>query len=504
MKILKSVGLIAFLFVSTAFGQSCPTDSSTLSSFNNACGGAAVDACPLYGFTNVGLVFFMNTGSTTEGFFTCRGTSCSGGTVYSGATGYSLKTCGTQSPHLSTTRNPEVRRPVPSCGSIILLDNRVLGEEIPLIGANFSLHYFSNRVNGASGKNIIDIPITGASVDSTIASVQIQIYDEVNSLLQTQTYTSPSSDITHSYTWNGLDSNSDVPIGPLRFRTKTIESLTIGTVTLSVENFISVGAYKAMHAGLGGWLPSVYHYYDKVGETLFRGDGTSRKVGHVVLGSGNLQVPEEDGSLVYEFDPDGIHVETQSGLKGTTLYTFGYTSDGLSTITEPFSRVTTFTRDMSGELTSITTPSGKVMTVTLDTNGYLATLTNSVSEDYTMTYSSSGLLLTFEKPNGNIGTFTYDTHGRLNSDINNSGSATYIEALINSTYPEIAGFSVSSDMSRMTTIEHIPSALTGGFGSDEQRTTLPNGKIQRRSMKPESANAEDGYDGSLYYASSTT
>ena len=106
-----------------------------------------------------------------------------------------------------------------------------------------------------------------------------------------------------------------------------------------------LGSLKAKKLGTGAWLPSVWHFYDFNTQTLYKGDGSIRGNVTAIADGSLFKIANIDGSEVYYFDSVGKIIHTKSGLTGTTILTFAYdTSERLLTITEPFNKVTTFTR----------------------------------------------------------------------------------------------------------------------------------------------------------------
>jgi RHS repeat-associated protein len=307
-------------------------------------------------------------------------------------------------------------------GSIIHITDQVVGETIPVVGAPFELVYFSDRVTGRKESYIARITISRSQISDAVTGYNIQIKDEAGTILDNTDY-APAADITHLYEWNGLDSSSVETWGKAR-RTVTISETATDYSFPPQTSDISIGGLKAKKLGIGGWLPSIWHFYDANTHTLFKGDGTEREVVGVVT-SGITRVADESGGEVYYFDSTGKITQIKAGLTGTVLFTFTYDTKGrLKKITQPFSLVTTFTRNISGVLQSITAPNGAVTTVTINTNGYLEKITNPKSEEFTMTYyGTKGLLHTFSKPDGDVTTLAYDADGNLTGDTHTNGYA---------------------------------------------------------------------------------
>jgi len=305
-----------------------------------------------------------------------------------------------------------------AAGSIISPSNLSLGESIQIVGTPFSLYYFTNHTNGRD--RTLTIPLQGSTVDSDTDSVTAQI--QIAGQSTTQSFT-PSANLSYTYTWNGNDSSGNPVEGTSQATVTVTEHHPSGAADYPVISNFSLGNWNAKVIGLGAWTLNIHHFYDANSQTVYFGYGGTRSVTAIAVVGGGYMVTSSDGREVYNFDSNGNHTSTLNGLTGATLYTFAYDGSGhLSTVTDAFSNVTTFTY-ASGLLTGITAPHGQATSVTLDTNGFLATVTNPNSEVYTMTYGSTGLITSFEKPNGKTNSFTYDSLGNLATDSSNSGES---------------------------------------------------------------------------------
>jgi len=130
-----------------------------------------------------------------------------------------------------------------------------------------------------------------------------------------------------------------------------------------------------------------------------------------------LNVPSEDGTLIYGFDASGRHLSTVDALTKGVLYRFGYDGAGhLATITDFDGNVTTIGHDSSGSPTNIVGPFGQMSVLSSDANGYLAAFASPANEMITATYSSGGLMQSFTTPRGLTGHMGYDSLGRLTTD----------------------------------------------------------------------------------------
>ncbi len=140
-------------------------------------------------------------------------------------------------------------------------------------------------------------------------------------------------------------------------------------------------------------------------------------VGPGLFASAAIRVPSKDGSEIYEFDGNGVHLRTLDALTGALRYQFGYDSKGLlTTVTDANNLVTTIVRGDSGLATAIVAPNGQVTNLSYTDDGYLATLDQPGDIHRELTYYDRGLLHTFQNPNGNVSTFSYDDMGRVTDE----------------------------------------------------------------------------------------
>ncbi len=338
--------------------------------------------------------------------------------------------CVPQPPKKKSNENPD------SCkmtGSTIEVSNRTVGERIPLTGTSFDLVYFSNRVIGRKADYKTTIDVTGANSSLNTTELTLSLKDENDSLIQKYDYRGiqivPNISIDHE--WNGLDSNSVETWGSVKRSVDIGEVATDGTFPPRLAE-VFLGNLKAKKLGTGAWLPSIWHFYDHVAKRLYKGDGSFRNASAVVDGV-YFRVPDESGKEIYYFDSVGKIVFTKTALTGSTKFSFAYDSAGrLSTITEPFNRVTTFSRYLTGVLKAIVAPNGSKASTFMDSNGYLTKLINPNNETYLMSYSGAGGLLTsFEVPSGDVTTLTYDGDGNLQSDSHSNGYSLNLNKTLN-------------------------------------------------------------------------
>ncbi|WP_413288247.1 RHS repeat domain-containing protein [Bdellovibrio sp. HCB337] len=451
------LGFILILFSEISFAQTTCEEwiEYNVLNFQNACHAGCSGG--VYG------VYSYTTNSNGNPMALCTFKSCLTGD-YVGEQGYNISFCGT-SP-ISQKQIPDVKKPKIVCGSIVHAETRIVGERIPIVGASFELSYFSNWVQGRAGDYTLTVPIADDPPRDNIVSFDV-VVKSGGVTVQTTNYTNNQPNVAHTYVWNGLDGSSNPTLGGKHFVVTVTENRP--SISIPISSEVHLGSFKSKLIGLGGWLPSIYAFYDSVSNKLYKGDGTVRSVVAVALSGGGKRVAEEDASLVYDFDSTGKVVAIKTGLLGTTIYSFSYDGQGrLSSISEPFSRTTTFNRNFSGDLVSIDTPKGHTTTVSLDSNGYLESAENPNSETYEMTYSGTGgLLSTFTKPQGQVSTFTYDSAGGLITDAHSGG---YFFDLVART-----GNGYTADVKRETPMGRETIVQTNGDMTTQSSTiTLPN------------------------------
>ncbi|MEK8019718.1 MAG: RHS repeat-associated core domain-containing protein, partial [Candidatus Parabeggiatoa sp.] len=136
---------------------------------------------------------------------------------------------------------------------------------------------------------------------------------------------------------------------------------------------------------------------------------------------GNITMPSEDGSLIYEFTPSGRHMTTADSLTGQVLYRFSYTDKGyLKEIKDLDGDITRIERNGNTPVTIIA-PDGQRTALTLDDKGYLNSVTNPAGEAYQLQYTADGLLTAFIDPRGHKSVYQYDDLGRFVEDTNAAG-----------------------------------------------------------------------------------
>jgi RHS repeat-associated protein len=348
----------------------------------------------------------------------------------------------TSSPPETATK-PSIDAPACVNGSIVHTDNQVVGESVKIVGAPFNLTYFTNRVVGRLGDYRLKVPLTDQVYDSAIKQVRYTI--KINGATVITKTVSASANLNADYAWSGLTTGK-VNLGS-GIAQVLVEQLPGGSVSPFT---VPIGSVQAKNLGFGGWMPSVFHFYDIARKQVIRGDGSSFSSDAELLTGNILRVADSDRKLVYIFDSlTGRHLQTKSYLLGANILVFNYDSNGLLVgITEPFNVKTLFNRNALGELLSITAPNGKVTLITLDANKYISAITSPANQVYAATYyDAKGLLKTFKKPLGQVSTFTFDSLGNLTKDAHSGGYAFTLSKLLNGNDQLVI---IKTQMSRVT------------------------------------------------------
>lgn len=357
--------------------------------------------------------------------------------------------------------------PTSASGSIIHVDNRSLGEVVDVVGAPFSLYYFSDRMkSGAGGSNTIHIPLVPANPNGLLAVLlNIQYGNRTfNQLFH------PAPGFSYDFVWDGNDENGNPVAGPIPAYIAVVYLLSDGTApyALSIVNLGGSGT-PSVEMGLGGWTPSNHHSLDVASKTIHYGYGISWPVEAMAYGNGILVV-SSDGTEAYLFDLNGRHLETRNALTNALKTQFSYSTDGLLiSETDAFGNKTLINHNGTVP-TSIVSPYGQVTQLSVDQNGYLSRITNPAGNTYQMSYSANGLLQTFTKPNGHTSQMTYDSQGKLVKDLGAGGdSSTFSESVANGI----------KTIQKLTSMNRETLYTSSDDGTNVNRSTrLPSGEMR--------------------------
>lgn len=179
-------------------------------------------------------------------------------------------------------------------GSIIECQNQVLGEEVPVAGTPFRLHYRSDRVPGRIDNRNLTVRLSGAELPPGLKRIDLDIRLAGQRFIQSFT---PAPNLSFTYKWDGRDAygrsvqgrvaamvdlgyvyESYYQAAGARFgqtspgwleRFKARED-----VTLWRSGHAFLGTWNAQEQGLGGWSLTVHHAYEPGGRIVHFGDGS--------------------------------------------------------------------------------------------------------------------------------------------------------------------------------------------------------------------------------------
>ncbi|MGH6691780.1 MAG: hypothetical protein ACREF4_14000, partial [Gammaproteobacteria bacterium] len=204
-------------------------------------------------------------------------------------------------PNLRGGRSRNEAEPDCEAGSIIDCQNQTLGEEIPVAGAPFALHYRSSRAPGRRSAFTLEGPLTNATIPPPLKRVELEI--SVAGRRFNETYPAQANQ-SYTFTWDGRDGYDrrvqgsvkatvvvyyvyDGTYGRPRSERRSFALTgTQGIVVNEARSEISMSQTFQTYLGLwdmvagpaGGWSVGVQHFYDGIEEVLYLGDGQRRSV----------------------------------------------------------------------------------------------------------------------------------------------------------------------------------------------------------------------------------
>jgi RHS repeat-associated protein len=184
-------------------------------------------------------------------------------------------------------------------GSIISCADQLLGEVLGLTGVPFSLNYSSLRVPGRAASRTLRIPLTSASLPGNLIRVESEVH--VAGRMFANLHPAAANQL-REFTWDGKDAYGRTVSGSQRALVRigyvfplvyaqagnagqfgyNGNGIPIAAVaarleaTLWQEHQVTIGAWDARDAGLGGWTFDAHHFYDPLGRKLYLGDGSTR------------------------------------------------------------------------------------------------------------------------------------------------------------------------------------------------------------------------------------
>jgi len=194
---------------------------------------------------------------------------------------------------------PDLNDPCDESGaSSISCENQALGEDVPITGTPFTLHYHSDRVPGRLGPRSAQILLSGPNPPASLVRIDLEVAIAGRRLQQSF---APGPNLTTTFTWDGIDGYGRQLMGeqPATVTTSyiingqyapppvgapawgnTSPDLTVDLLPVRYEISISksfntrLGSIDVTAEKLGGWTLSVHHEYDPTTRTLWRGDGS--------------------------------------------------------------------------------------------------------------------------------------------------------------------------------------------------------------------------------------
>jgi RHS repeat-associated protein len=207
-------------------------------------------------------------------------------------------------------RPGDPKGPCQNKGSIIGCQDQTLGEEVPIAGTPFTLHYTSDRAPGHAGAYSLHIQIVGDSIPPEIKRVELLISVAGRTFSKVWQAADLSPLQQYTFTWDGHDAYGRIVQGPQDYTydlayvypavyqdpaqlqstfaaysgTPMTKVSSIGSDFTGREWYIhalgkgTLGTFAEVGSGLGGWTPDILNHYDPNQHVLYLGDGTKRDV----------------------------------------------------------------------------------------------------------------------------------------------------------------------------------------------------------------------------------
>jgi RHS repeat-associated protein len=193
--------------------------------------------------------------------------------------------------------------------SVIDCENQALGEDVPIVGTPFTLHYQSDRVPGRLDG--LYIALTGPNPPSTVIRIDLKVAVAGRQFLESF---APAANLSTTFQWDGIDAYGRLLQGGGQPVTVTVSyvyypiylyfpALVFGQLpagwnlgvnpataipnpgrnelALSQTYTTRIGLMDASVERLGGWTLDVHHEYDPGTRTLWRGDGSRENGGAI-------------------------------------------------------------------------------------------------------------------------------------------------------------------------------------------------------------------------------
>lgn len=213
-------------------------------------------------------------------------------------------------PSSQTTNNPSTKPQQPPCpdhnkGCDISAEYQSLGENVPVTGTPYVLHYDSDRQPGDKSADVVHVQVTAPTVPSNLSLVIVRV--DIEGKSYTRQISSPPPNDVETFYWDGFDVfgravHGQVPAvihvgyvySPVisrilpKFSSCCVVSAAFGssdTSNVLVETdwsmtFTEVGNASTPPqggaSGADGWSLSVHHAMDPATGTVYFGDGRTR------------------------------------------------------------------------------------------------------------------------------------------------------------------------------------------------------------------------------------
>ncbi len=194
-------------------------------------------------------------------------------------------------------------------GSIIEPQTQTLGEDIPIVGTPFSLHYRSNRTAGYKANRTLDIVLTQETIPADLKRIDLKI--EVAGQIHQFSFDNFTPNQSYVFVWDGLDAygrellnatatvtlgyvydlvyyaaSSDFEASFAQFGASS-SNTSSGNLSVIGSRFsqevaveqtwrTALDVHTPMINSLGGWSLSILHSYDPVTNIFYSGDGGKR------------------------------------------------------------------------------------------------------------------------------------------------------------------------------------------------------------------------------------
>jgi RHS repeat-associated protein len=183
--------------------------------------------------------------------------------------------------------------------SSIGCENQRLGEDVPIVGTPFTLHYQGDRVPGRLAPRSVQITLSGPNPPAGLVRIDLEI--DIAGRQFRQSF-APGANLSTTFAWDGFDGYGRLLQGEYP-ATITVANIVNGQYALPAAGVplafaqpppgVSVGLTPARYVfsisrtytksigfvdstaeKLGGWMLSVHHEYDPATRTVWRGDGS--------------------------------------------------------------------------------------------------------------------------------------------------------------------------------------------------------------------------------------